>query len=365
MNKSKTTISDIARALGITPSAVSKALNQHPRISEQTRKAVAEMAEQLNYQRNQLATALRKGSSQLLGVLIPATNLNFFSSVIKGVEEAAQQAGYQVIIAQSKDHPQKEEDQLTLMANLQVDGILATIANKTTHYGHFERLVQKQIPLVLFDRTAEGLDVGQVLIDDFAGAYKAVSHLAEQGYQRIAHLAGFHHVTPYRKRQQGYLAALKDHGLAALPEWLIESELDVADGRRIAEQLLALPQPPDAFFASSDAAALGVFQTLQDRGWQVPQQVGIVGFSNEPFTALLSPSLSTVDQQSELMGAQAAELLINQIQNPDFQNFNQKKIILEPQLIIRQSSLKKYENENSTTTFYPHYQLVPDVGLGQ
>ncbi len=343
MKKKKTTITDIARALNLTPSAVSKALSDHPRISKATKRAVREMAEKLNYQRNKIASALRKGKSMLVGVIIPAANINFFSSVVKGIEDLLYQEGYQVIISQSYDDPAKEIANVNALLNSQVDAIFASIANKTIQFRHFERVKENGVPLILFDRVEERLNVNSVVIDDFQGAFQAVNHLLEQGFRRIAHLAGYRTASLYQARIKGYRAALTKAGLSFEANLVVESDLTLEDGRIAMEKLLAYSLRPDAVFASSDHAAAGAMQVLQERNIKIPEEIAVAGFSNEPFSSMIKPTLTTVDQHSETMGRLAAQAFLDQLNIPDSQPFISEKMVLKPRLIIRESSVRHWQ----------------------
>ena len=335
--KKKTTLQDIADALNLTPSAVSKALHDHPRISDQTKKAVLAMAEKLNYQRNTLASALRSGKSYLLGVMVPDIDFGFFSSVVRGIEEVSREAGYNVIISQSNNRQDHEKAGLEAFLRTQVDGVMASLAHSTTRLDHYQNLLDNGIPLVLFDRVGTGLPVSTVVIDDFAGAYAAVEHLLEQGCRRIVHFAGFRRISLYDVRCQAYQQALHDHGLAVDRELIVESDLTLQAGQQLMGELLALGKRPDGLFAASDHAALGAMHALQEAGYQVPKDVSVVGFSNEPFSAFIRPSLSSVDQQSLRMGRLAAQTLLENLREEVHPPRIIRKV-LRPELTIRQSS---------------------------
>src|SRR5690554_6574017 len=185
--KKKTTITDIARKLNTTPSTVSRALADHPRISDEMKKAVWEMVEIMNYQPNSIASALRKGKSNIIGVIVPTSDRQFFASIIRGIEEIVRNEGYNLIICQSDEQTSKEKEKIDALLRIQVDGIIAAVAKETTDYSHFKKIKDRGVPLVLYDRVGESLDVNAVISNDYSGAYQAVSHLIEQGCRRIAH----------------------------------------------------------------------------------------------------------------------------------------------------------------------------------
>ncbi len=339
MNLSKRpTIVDIANKVGITPSAVSKALNNHPRISAATREAVLKAAKELHYHPNSLATGLRKRRSGLIGILVPAIHYSFFATAIKGAEEILSAEGYNVIIAQSKDQADVERKQLEGFLRAQVEGIIASIAAGTRDFS-FYRNLSTETPLVLFDRTLDDEDISSVTVDDFNGAIKAVDHLVEMGYTKIAHLAGYSHVMPFGKRIDGYKSAMKKYQFPIRSEYIIQCAPNKDEGARAMERLLQLSDPPDAIFAASDYLAFGAIKALKNHNVEVPRDFGIVGFSNEEFSSQVSPSITTVDQFSETMGSAAARLLLDQLSHSAKGNsFVAQKRILSPKLIIRQSS---------------------------
>lgn len=337
MKKQKTTIHDIAEQLNITASTVSRALKDHPRISEATKKAVLKTAAKLNYQPNHIAAALRNGRSKIIGIIVPTTDRNFFASVIRGIDDIASKSSYNVMICQSYDDQEKEVATVEALLNARVDGVAASLAKGTQDFSHFNKIKEKGIPLILFDRINDDIEVSNVMLDDHLGAFKAVEHLIKQGYKRIAHFTGIKKVSIYRDRLRGYKDALEAHNIPFDESLVIESNMQLADGRTSIESLLQLTNKPDAVFSSSDYAAMGALQVLRDRHISVPDEIGIVGFGNEPFTEFSEPTLSTVDQRSRLMGHATAELFLEQIA-AGAKVIVPKKTVLKPELIIRKSS---------------------------
>lgn len=340
MKKEKTTIHDIAEKLNITASTVSRALKDHPRISEATKKAVLKVAQKLNYQPNHIAAALRNGKSKIIGIIVPTADRSFFSSVVRGIEEIANTASYNVMICQTYDQYEKEVATVEALLNARVDGIIASIAKGTENFDHLRKLKEKDIPLILFDRSNDELEVSNVIIDDYLGAYKAVEHLIQQGCKRIAHFTGIKKVSIYRERFRGYREALEANHIPYDESLVVESNMQLEDGRKSMEHLLSLPKRPDGLFSASDYAAMGALQVLREKGVAVPNDIAIVGFSNEPFTSFSQPTLSTVDQHSMRMGNAAAEIFLEQITQGS-KLFIPKKTVLMPDLIIRESSQKK------------------------
>lgn len=336
-NSGKATIHDIAEQLNITASTVSRALNDNPRISDATKKLVHKMARQLNYQPNNIASALRSGKSKLIGVVVPTTNRNFFSSVARGIDDVANKLNYQVIISQSYDSYEKEVQNIEALMSARVDGIIASVSKNTENFDHFKSVMDKGIPLVLFDRITNELDVGQVVIDDYQGAYQIVEHLIQQGYTRIAHFTSPKKINIYKERLRGYLDALFDHNIEPDPALIVESNMQLEDGKNSMIELFERNVPFDAVFSSSDYAAMGAMQVLKQNGKRIPQDVGVAGFGNEPFTSFTDPSLTTVDQVNISMGHVAAETFFDLLQNPKKATI-QQKTVLKPEVIFRDST---------------------------
>lgn len=339
-NKKKTTIKDIANVLNISAAAVSKALHNDSRISDKTKKAVRQIAKNLNYQPNHLASALRNGKSNLVGVIVPKTNSNFFSSVIENIEQVLNKEGYNIIITQSNESFKKECDNIDTLLFTQVDGIIASMANETVDLEYFEKIKANGIPLILFDRGENDLNVDYIGIDDYNSSHLIVEHLVNQGCKRIAHIGGYKRTRIYNNRIRGYVDALKKFNLPLDGELLIESNLTVEDGRAKMQQLLSLKNKPDAVYVAGDYAALGAQQVLLENNIKIPAEIALVGFGDEPFTAMLTPSISSINQHSDEIGKKAAEAFLIHVKNPSFQQ-SLNKIILNAELIIRDSSNKK------------------------
>jgi LacI family transcriptional regulator len=340
MKKERATVYDIAKELKITASTVSRALNDHPHISVSTKKAVKRVSKKLSYQPHGIAAALRNGRSNIIGVIVPAADRNFFASIIRGIEEMANKAQYQVMICQTYEDPLKEAAAIETLLNSRVDGVIASLSKKIENFSPYEKIKSAGIPLILFDRANDELGVSQVVIDDFTGSYKAVAHLIQQGCKRIAHFTNIEKISIYKERLRGYKAALENHGLSFESDLVVESDLQLEDGRKSMEQLLHLPHIPDAVFSSSDLGAMGALQVLREHNIRVPQQVALVGFSNEPFTMFCDPPLTSIDQHCERMGNMTSEIFLEEIKVSG-NSIIPRKVVLMPEVIVRESSLKK------------------------
>ena len=307
----KTTIHDIAQKLNVTASTVSRALNGNPRISEDTRKAVLKTANDLNYEPNQIASALRSGRTQLIGLLVPNINRAFFSSIVKGVEEVANSLDYRVIVSQSNEQFENEEKAVKAFLNARVDGIIASISKNTEQFDHYNQVLQRGLPLVLFDRTTPLVQTSQVLIDDYQGGYAATEHLIAQGCRKIVHFTTQRQIDIYKERYRGYMDALQDHDIEVDDSLVFRGNLQLEDGREHAMELVRKKDDFDAIFSASDYAAMGAMQVLKEHGYSIPQEVALAGFLNEPFTEFTDPPLTSVNQFPVEMGHTAADLFFS------------------------------------------------------
>ncbi|MCG2590879.1 LacI family DNA-binding transcriptional regulator [Rhodohalobacter sulfatireducens] len=346
--KKKTTISDIAKELNVTPSTVSRALGDHPKISDSTKEAVLDMVEKLNYQPNNIASALRKGKSNIIGVIVPTSDRQFFASIIRGIEEIIREEGYHLMICQSDDQFDKEKSGIDTLLNVRVDGIIASVAKETTDISHYKKIKKQGVPLVLYDRVIDSFDVNHVVSDDFLGAYNAVTHLIEQGCTRIAHFAGKQHIKIYQDRLQGYIKALREHSIPVDDELIIESDLIqdtysiLRTGRELGSSLLQIPEMPDGIFSSSDFAAMGAIQVFKEKNIKIPDKVALVGYSNDFSASVIEPALTSLDQHTIKMGNCAARLFLEQMNSKEG-TFTSKRKLIVPELIVRKSSQKKQE----------------------
>ena len=334
----KTTIIDIARELNTTPATVSRALSNHPGISEKTKQTVQLTASKLNYKRNRIASSLRSGKTHVIGVIIPSAEINFFGSVVHGIESVANSNGYNVLLFQSNESRAFEEKGLETFLTARVDGILVSLAKDTTDYSHFQEIKQRGIPLVFFDRIANDLGIDSVSIDDYQGAFNATEHLIQQGYKRIAHISGPQHLKNFNDRMKGYMGALQANQIKMDHDLIHPGNISIESGKAGTECFLSLSNPPDAIFAAEDFTALGAISKLKERDILIPRQMGVIGFANELFGEHITPSLSTVDQQTIRMGKSALALLVDIMEKKE--QHREQKVVLDPLLIIRQSSLK-------------------------
>lgn len=338
MSKENITIKDIARELGISPSTVSRALKDHPDISQSTRDAVNELAERWNYRPNPIALSLKSGTSKTIGVIIPDVVHYFFSTVISGIEDVVYQRDYNMILCQSNELWEHEVKNIKTLLASRVDGILASVAKTTTDFRHYRSILEKDIPLVFFDRAVEEIDTDSVVIDDETGAYKAVNHLLRMGKKRVVHLTGPTQLAIARNRLSGYIRAMKEYRLTPGDEDMIKCD-DIESAERIIPGLLKRNPRPEAFFAVNDLTAAQTLMIIKRHGLRVPEDIAVVGFTNSQIATLTDPGLTSVDQKGFEMGQEAARLLIDRIENQRRGPVQNKVIVSE--LVVRGSTSVK------------------------
>ncbi len=338
MRSSQTTIKDIAKALGISPSTVSRALKDHPDISEKTKKAVNELAKKLNYRPNAIALSLRSSRSHTIGILIPQLVHHFFSSVIAGAESVAHDANYNVIISRSNENYDIEVKNTQTMLLSRIDGMLVSITKETKEVEHFKNLIDNGIPIVFFDRSTDEIPSDKVIVDDFQGAALATSHLIDQGCSRIAHFSAPPHLTIGKDRIEGYKSALKKHGLQTDNSLIIKCD-NYEDGLRETDKLLRSHNRPDGIFAVNDSTAAAAINIIKKHGLRVPEDVAVIGFGRELIAEMTDPKLSSVDQHGFKMGQKAMKLLLKRIEEKQHDDDFVTEVV-PTELIVRESSLK-------------------------
>lgn len=293
MKNTPVTIKDIARSLNISISTVSRALRGLPEIHPDTRNAVIKLAEELDYQPNQLAKNLAKSRTKTIGVIVPNLSYHFFSAMLNSIEEAALQAGYSVLVCQSNESYLREITNIQNLLRSQVEGFIISLSRDTDNYEHVERLARKNVPLVLFDRYVESIDVSKVIVDNEGAAFKATEHLIENGCRRIGFLAGPARLLLSNQRIKGYRAALEKHNLPADDQYVFHGDYTQENTILQTLALTSLPQPPDGLVTISDRVAYPAIYAMKQKGLRVPDDVAVVSFNNEPVSAFFSPSISS------------------------------------------------------------------------
>jgi len=336
--KKPITIKDIAKSLNISVATVSRALRNSREISAETKKAVLQLAKEMDYHPNLLARGLINRKSKILGVVVPTINRQFWANAISGIENIAYTDDYKVMIFQSTESFQKEIEIVETLANSRVDGILIAFSKETQDFEHIRNVLKREIPIVLFERACEELEVSKVVTDDFQGARKITQHLIQRGKKKIAYLGGPLTLGVCRDRYLGFESALAEEGLVVEPNHLIETEEFTFENAKNAIVKLWNSTPkPDAVFCFADILAIGALDACKELGIKVPEELAIAGFGNDDTGRFISPTLTTMAQPSFEMGQLAAKLLLQEINSSSELPQLQLEVV-QPTLIIRQST---------------------------
>jgi LacI family transcriptional regulator/LacI family repressor for deo operon, udp, cdd, tsx, nupC, and nupG len=335
-DSSPLTMKDIARELGISVATVSRALKDSPRISEERRRFIQQYAREHNFIPNVLAESLRYSKVQpmkVIGVIIPEIVHYYFSTILRGIEEEASARGYRIMVAQSGEHYEREVQLCQSFLKNKVCGIIVSQAKDTQRYDHFRRLIDVGMPLVFYDRICTGVNASRVVVDDYMGAYNAVSYLIKTGCRRIAYFGSQMNLEIAKNRYNGYKDALLKNGLP-----FREDFTRICDNRQDAEmmtpELFDGDEYPDAFFTINDDTALGVLYTVKRMGLRIPEDVSICGFSNGLRAISCDPMLTTVEQHGTKVGEEAVDVLIGYVEGAIPMDKVEKRVV-RTRLIIR------------------------------
>ena len=340
MSKRRVTITDIAEKLNISASTVSRALHDHPAIKNETTKAVKKLAKKLKYYPNQQALSLLQRKTYNIGIIIPEITSHFFSSIITGIQDIIQDSDYNVVISQTDESYENEVAIAENFLRMGIDGLLVSPSSTTKKIGHLKKIKKRGIPIVVFDRDCPGLKVDKVLVDDYNGAFQAVEYLIQSGCKRIAHLGGPLNLSTSNHRLNGYLDALRDHDIPIRDEYIIHAEgFKHEDGIEPAKTFLNLNERPDAIFAINDCLAIAAMHEAKIVKLNIPTDISIMGFDDEPHSSYFTPGLSTIWQPVYSIGILSAKILLNHLDHPD-SDITLRREIFKPELIIRSSSKK-------------------------
>ena len=333
MRSHQVTIKDIARELGVSPSTVSRALKDHPDISPSTKEQVRELVDKLKYKPNAIALSLRSRKSNVISVIVPQIVHHFFSSVISGIEEVAQEGGYNVMIFQSNEQYEREVLITQALQSNRADGVLVSISKTTQKFGHFKELMRNELPVVFFDRVCEELEADRVTVDDFNGALNAVEYLIQTGCKRIAHFAAPQHLLIGYHRQRGYISALEKNGIEVDDNLIMKCDT-IEEALEMTPKLMQQPSPPDAIFAVNDMTAAGTVNALKRMGYKIPDDVSVIGFTDGLVSTVTDPPLTTVSQHGYLIGKKATEILLKRIGylGDDYKIRNE---VIKTELVVR------------------------------
>lgn len=340
MRKDQITITDLARHLNVSPSTVSRALNNSPLISEERKKVILDLAKEMNYSPNQLALSLLNKRTKILGVLVPEITSYYFSSAISGIQDKVGSSGYKLVISQSNESFEEEIRLIEAMAVVRVDGFLISPSCNTGNFDHLKKIRDSGFPLVIFDRDCLGFEADKVVVDDYSGAFQAVEYLIKTGCKRISHITGSVNLSTTQHRKKGYLDALTKNNFPIIDELIVIGDDSSSEsGVACMQKLLNLEVFPDAVFCYNDAIAIGAMSVIRERGVEIPDQISLVGFDDEPYSSYFKPSLTSVWQPIYDLGLLSAKILLDKL---DFEkeDTNYRFEVLKPELVIRESSKK-------------------------
>lgn len=331
MSKSHITIKDIAKALGVSPSTVSRALKNNPDISQETRDTVHKYAKEHNYKPNALALNLRTSRSNTIGVIVPQLVHHFFSCVLSGIEAKAAKAGYNILVAQSNEEYAHEVKIVHSFLAARVCGVITSLAKDTVQYDHYQELLNNGIPIVFYDRICTEINTERVVVDDYAGSFSAVEYMIQTGCKRIFFYSGPPHLEISKNRRNGYIDAMKKYKIP-----VDEQTIKFCDTREqaiaITPDILDTPHRPDGFFAINDETASGILYACKQAGLHVPNEVSICGFTDGEIAQNTDPKLTTVEQHGEEIGESAINILIDKIEGNNEKSANK---IVRTNLVVR------------------------------
>ena len=333
------TIFDVAFALNLSPSTVSRAMNNRWDVSPETKRKVLAKAAEMNYRPNVLSLGLKGCQTYTVGVIVPEFETSFFAEVINGINSVLLAHNYQILICQSGEDSIMERNNLRLIESRFVDGYLVSVSHETANRDYYKSLVDKGFPLVFFNRICSGIDVPSVVVDDRKYAVMATEHLIRQGCRKIVHLAGPENLTVSKNRLQGYLEAMKAGNLPVEDSMVVPAGIFMDDGAEAVRRMLASGDIPDGIFAVNDPCAIGAMKELKKAGIPIPQRTAVVGFSESPMATIIEPNLSSIKQPTFEIGASSARLLLEWIQTGRMPQTRQ--VVLDAALNVRASSLRQ------------------------
>ncbi len=328
-------IKEIAKITGLSLATVSRVFNDSTLVSPKTKEKVLKAAQELDYQPNIMAAALRSGKSKIIGVIVPEVNNFFFSGIINGIEKMVSDSGYNIIIAQSHESQEKENEALNSFLKLKVEGILLSISKETSDLSQIQKIIKSKLPIVFFDRVPNLKNINSVMLDDYTGAFMATNHLLDQQCKHLIHIVGDTKVSIFKERQKGFNDAIVKRNDKNLKGESITLSSNLKEDIGLIKKLLKDKPNIDGVFAYGDEIGLHVLNLLKELNIQVPKQIKLIGFGNADFSNLTQPKISTIDQECSQMGEQAASILLKNLKD---KSASLKTKVLSPRLVVRDST---------------------------
>ncbi len=338
--KKKLRLEDVARKAGVSKSAAARALGNYGSVSEEVRKRVLNTAKKIGYEPDQIARSLKTRRTNTIGVIISYITTYFFTSVVRGIADVASQSGYDLVLCNTDEDPEKENKFLRVLASRNVDGLIISASGKNTY---LKKLIRAGLPVVLLDRKVEGLETTQVVVDNESGAYKAVTHLIRLGHKRIGIINGRANVQTSQERFNGYKKALQDNHIRLDPQLIKYGDFRMAKAKEVTKEFLDMKNPLSALFISNEAMITGALLALKERNINIPEQIAIVGFDDPVWGPLLDPPLTAVSQPAYPMGTMACQTLLQKINEPGRERTSFEELVLKPKLIVRGSCGEKID----------------------
>ena len=336
VNKHRTSLKDLAQELGVSIATVSRALRNSPEIGREMQEKVKALAKQLNYRPNPFAQSLRKEAPHVIGVVVPNLVTHYYAAVLDGIEAEARKSGYSVISANTHEDSEAEVRAIDNFISLHVEGIVACLSQSTTDYSHFEEIAQMGIPLVFFGRTCLRDNFSSVTANGDEAAQQATQHLIDTGSRRIAFIGGPNHLDMVRRRKHGYLEALRENRIPIDRELVICEKIDYQWALEATERLLKLEDRPDAILAFNDIITFAAFTAIKQHGYRIPEDIALIGFTDDVHAQYVTPRMSAIEDQSQLMGQRACQLLLKSI-NGDSHIYHE---IVPQKVVIRDTSAR-------------------------
>ncbi len=337
MSKHRISLKDMAEQLGVSIATVSRALHGSPEIGKEMQEKAKALAKKLNYRPNPFAQSLRSEAPRIIGVVVPNLVTHYYAAVLDGIESEAHLAGYSVISANSHERQTDETLAIDNFNSLHVEGIIACLAQETTDYSHFEEIAKMGIPLVFFGRTCLSDKFSCVTGNGNIAAQQATQHLIDTGSRRIAFIGGPNHLDMVQRRKHGYLEALRDNKIPIERELVACDRIDYEVAKEATLRLLCSPNPPDAILAFNDIITFAAFTAIKQKGLHIPNDVALIGFTDDVHACYVTPRLSAIEDQSELMGRTACQLLLRQIEG-DPKVYRE---VVPQKIVIRETSAKR------------------------
>lgn len=334
-------LKELAAELKLAPSTVSRALNDSYEISEATKKKVISMAEKLNYQPNPFARSLRENKSKTIAVIIPERINNFFAQVMDGIEEIAHEHGYHLLVYSTHEDVEKEKKIVSLLQNKRADAIVMSVSSQTSDVSHLEKLYQRDLPIIFFDRVCSDIPTTKFITNDYESAYEGTKHLIQQGCQKIAFLMLAKELSITKERYRGYLDALKEAGMQPEPTFSLHCCRSDEENIQLITELLKSENRPDGILSSVEKLALATYHAVKKTKLSIPDDLKIITFSNMSSAGLLSPSLSTITQPAFTIGQECAKLLIKKLTKPRHNELKDQVIVIPSKLTIRESTMAR------------------------